>query len=96
MEIFRQLLAVLLVLALLGAAVAAARRKSWRGRVAPAMLESRGKLALSARHSIHLIKIGDRNLIVALHPEGITFLGDFSPETRHDREEITAISSGAL
>ncbi len=39
-------------------------------------LESRGKLALTARHSIHLIRVGDRNLILALHPEGVTFLGD--------------------
>jgi len=33
-------------------------------------------LALSARHSIHLVRIGDRSLILALHPDGITFLGD--------------------
>ncbi len=47
-------------------------------KAAPSLLESRGKLALTARHSIHLIRIGDRNIILALHPEGVTFLGEAS------------------
>ncbi len=105
MEIFRQSLAILLVFTLLGAAVAWARRKSWPGRLAPAVLESRGKLTLGPRHSLHLVRVGDRNLILALHPAGITFLGDlapqarqgdFAPQARREREASPAISSGAI
>lgn len=105
MEIFRQSLAILLVFTLLGVAVALLRKKSARGRLAPAVLQSRAKLALTARHSIHLVRIGDRNLILALHPAGITFLGDltpqarlgdFAPEAREKREASPAVSSGAL
>lgn len=105
MELFRQSLAVLLVLTLLGAAVAWARRKTWRAKLAPARLESGGKLALTARHSIHLVRIGDRKLILALHPAGVTFLGDlappaqpgdFAPEARRGREDGPAISRGAI
>lgn len=105
MEIFRQSLAILLVFALLGAVAVLVRRKSGNARLTPAMLQARGKLALTARHSIHLVRIGDRNLILALHPAGITFLGDlapparpgdFGPEARREREDSPAISSGAL
>lgn len=96
MEIVRQSLAILLVFTLLGVAVALVRRRSGRGRPAPAVLESRGKLALSARHSIHLVRIADRNLILALHPAGITFLGDLAPQARQERQASPAISSGAI
>lgn len=101
MEIVRQALAILLVFALLGAAIAGMRRKSWRGRVAPALLQSRGKLALTTRHSIHLVRIGDRDLILALHPAGITFLGDvtsgeFAPDAGREPAATPAISGGAI
>jgi flagellar biogenesis protein FliO len=104
METLRQSLAILLVFTCLGAGVVWARRKSRRARLAPALLESRGKLALTARHSLHLVRIGDRNLILALHPAGVTFLGDltpqpplgdYAPEARREHEACAAISSGA-
>jgi flagellar biogenesis protein FliO len=105
MELFRELFGIFLVFSLLGAAVGLVRRKSGRERLAPAVLESRGKLALTARHCIHLVRIGDRNLILALHPTGITLLGDLAPQARlgdcapdarREREARPAISSGAL
>ena len=81
MDIVRQSLAILFVFSLLWTALWLLRKKAWvrRNKTAPGLLESRGKLALTARHSIHLIRIGDRNLIVALHPDGVTFLGDAAP-----------------
>lgn len=81
MDIVRQSLAILFVFSLLWTALWLLRKKAWvrRNKTVPGLLESRGKLALTARHSIHLIRIGDRNLIVALHPDGVTFLGDAAP-----------------
>ena len=76
-EMVRQSLALAFVFALLGAALWAIRKKNWRLRpAASGLLESRGKLVLTARHSIHLIRIGERHLVVALHPEGVTSLGE--------------------
>jgi len=76
-EMVRQSLALACVFTLLGAALWAIRKKNWRLRpAATGLLESRGKLALSARHSIHLVRIGERHLVVALHPDGVTSLGE--------------------
>ncbi len=55
------------------------------------LLESRGKLALTARHSVHLVRVGDRNLILALHPDGITFLGDAVPAADCEPKAMAAI-----
>jgi flagellar biogenesis protein FliO len=80
MDIVRQSLAIVFVFALLWTALLFLRKRGWSGlrrtKLMPDLLESRGKLTLTARHSIHLVRIGDRNLILALHPEGVTFLGD--------------------
>jgi flagellar biogenesis protein FliO len=80
MDIVRQSLAIVFVFALLWTALLFLRKRGWSGirrtKLIAGVLESRGKLTLTARHSIHLIRIGDRNLILALHPEGVTFLGD--------------------
>ena len=76
-EMLRESLALAFVFVLLGLALWTIRKKNWRlSATTPGALESCGKLTLSARHSIHLIRIGDRHLIVALHPEGVTALGD--------------------
>jgi len=94
MDIIRQSLAIAFVFALLWTALWFVRKKGWTGlrRTQPARswLESRGKLALSARHSIHLVRIGDRNLILALHPDGVTFLGDAVPQRDSERKEMAA------
>lgn len=78
MDIARQSLAIVFVLALLWAALWLLRKRGWAGlrtKAVHGVLESRGKLTLTARHSIHLVRVGDRSLILALHPEGVTFLG---------------------
>jgi flagellar biogenesis protein FliO len=94
MDIVRQSLALVLVFALLWTARLALRKKGRigirRARSAPDLIESRGQLALTARHSVHWIRIGDRELILALHPEGVTFLGNALPEAAAERKEMTA------
>ncbi|HZR19060.1 MAG TPA: flagellar biosynthetic protein FliO [Verrucomicrobiae bacterium] len=80
MDLARESLALVLVFGLLGTALWFLRQKGSfrieRKNTGGARLESRGKLALTAQHSIHLIRAGDRELILALHPAGVTFLGD--------------------
>jgi flagellar biogenesis protein FliO len=44
------------------------RRASERGTMFVA-----GRLALTAQHSLHLIRIGDRTVLLATHPQGATF-----------------------
>jgi flagellar biogenesis protein FliO len=94
MDIVRNSLALVFVFALLGTALWALRKRGWAGMRGPKLvsgvLKSRGKLALTARHSVHLIQVGDRNLILALHPEGITFLGDATPAAYRENKEMAA------
>jgi flagellar biogenesis protein FliO len=95
MDIAKQSLAILLVLALLLTALWCLRQKGWSGmrlkKSVPSVLESRGKLTLTARHSVHLVRVGDRNLILALHPDGITFLGEAVPADGCVRKETAAL-----
>jgi flagellar biogenesis protein FliO len=80
MDIVRESLAIVLVFTLLAAALWVLRKKGWTGqrrtKAAAGAIELRGRLVLTARHSVHLVRVGDRNLILALHPDGVTFLGD--------------------
>ncbi len=85
MDLIRQLLAVAFVFALLWAALRALRSKDtirFHKTKAPdghSILESRGRLALSPQHSVHWVRIGERNLLLAVYPSGITLLGDVAP-----------------
>jgi len=93
MVIVRQSLALVFVFSLLWTALWFLRKKGWAGAIrrtkpVPGLLESQGKLALTARHSIHLIRIGDRHLIVALHPDGVTFFSDALPASNVERKEM--------
>jgi flagellar biosynthetic protein FliO len=78
MDLARQSLAITLVFALLWAALWLLRRRGILGsRVNSAdrsLLQSRGKISLTAQHSVHLVRISDRNLVLAVHPAGITLL----------------------
>jgi flagellar biogenesis protein FliO len=94
MDIVRYSISLVFVFMLLWTALYYLRKQGWtavrRTKTAPGVLESRGKLMLTARHSVHLIQVGDRNLILALHPEGVTFLGDASPAFQTDCKEMAA------
>jgi flagellar biosynthetic protein FliO len=79
MDIVRQSLAIALVFALLGAALWLLRRRGapafpHRRTAHPGVLESRGRLMLSAQHSVHWVQIADRNLVLGVHPTGVTLL----------------------
>ena len=90
MELARELLGVAAVFALLGILVWVGRRK---GTLAGASFSRPGgrtlelveRLPLTAHHSVHLVRAGDRTLLVAVHNSGVTLLGDLakprSPET---------------
>lgn len=80
MDIVRQSLAITFVFALLGAALWFLRKKGAtrfpRRQSDRGLLESLAKLALSGQHSIHLVRAGDRELVLGVHPSGVTLLAD--------------------
>jgi flagellar biogenesis protein FliO len=83
MDVIRQSLAITFVFLLLWAALWFLRKRrgvsSLTGRANKGLMASRAKLTLSAQHSVHLVRIGDRDLVVAVHPSGITLLCDLPP-----------------
>ena len=80
MDVIRQSLAITFVFLLLWAALWFLRKRAGssvsQGRSRKGLLESRARLALSARHAVHVVRIGDRDLVLALHPGGITLLAE--------------------
>ncbi len=84
MDPMREWLAIALVLGLLWTAWWALRKKlpvrlaGGKSRGAGALLESRGKLTLSPQHSVHWVRIGPRDVLLAVHPTGIVLLGDLT------------------
>jgi len=80
MDIVRQSLAITFVFALLWAALWFLRKRGNirigfpKARDTNAVLESRAKLALGPQHSIHVIRIDKRDMVVAVHPAGVTLL----------------------
>ena len=80
MDIVKQSLAITFVFVLLWVALWFLRKKGAvrigmaRRSSAPDMLETRGRLALSPQHSVHVIRVGERELVLAVHPQGVTLL----------------------
>lgn len=81
MEAIRQMLSVTVVLLLLGATLWWLRRKglarygtrAGRGRA----LQSVERLALGPQHSLHLVRLGGRGLLVSASPTGCALLENF-------------------
>jgi flagellar biogenesis protein FliO len=76
MDIVRQSLAIAFVFALLWALLWLLRKKGRinmsLGKAAPSrLLVSQDKLALSAQHTLHCIRAGERQFVLATHPSGI-------------------------
>jgi len=74
----RDLLSVVAVLALLGAALWVLRR-GVGARLPGAFSKSRSietvqRIALTPQHSLHLVRIHGRELLVATHPQGCALL----------------------
>lgn len=85
MEGLQQLAGVVTVFALLGAALWLLRRTGrYPGITLPSgktrVLSSVDRLALSPQHTLHLVRMGDREMIVATHPQGCTVLGERQAE----------------
>ena len=80
METVRQILAVVFVLALLGSALWALRRGAGplqalrRGRDKAQALQIIERVALTPQHSLHVVRAGTCEWIVATHPQGCTVI----------------------
>jgi flagellar biosynthetic protein FliO len=78
MEELRQAAAVVLVLGLLAFALWALRRRGFLPagpmRRAGRRMQAIERLALSPRHSLHLVRVADHTLLIGVHPEGCTLL----------------------
>lgn len=84
-SITRQLLSILLVFGLLGFALWKLRRGGtpmffrapWRRNASGSRaMESLERLPLTPQHSLHLIRVQGREIVIATHPQGCTVLGD--------------------
>jgi flagellar biogenesis protein FliO len=86
MDAVRQALSVALVFALLGAALWILKRGGLTA-IRPGAakktrsLESMERLALTPQHSLHMVRIGERIVVVATHPVGCALLIQ-SPQER--------------
>ncbi len=78
MDAIAPMAAVLMVLGLLAAALwwLRSRQLPWLAfrSPAPRNLELLERLALTPHHSLHLVRVGDRRLLVAAAPSGCTVL----------------------
>jgi len=84
MDIVRQSLAICFVFALLWAALWLLRKRGMlnlrtrRRTEDRSVLELRARLPLGAQHSLHLIRAGTREIVVATHPAGVTLLSELN------------------
>ena len=82
MDIVRQSLAIATVFALLWLALWLLKRKgalaAGRSQSGPRRIEVRGKLVLSAQHSLQLVGVDGRELLVGVHPAGLTVICDLN------------------
>ncbi len=81
MEIFQQVASVFLVLALVAGTVLFLTKRGaghlrWpvRARRSKVALEAVERLPLSAQHSLHLVRLADRALLLAAHGNGCTLI----------------------
>lgn len=86
MDIVRQSLAITFVFALLWAALWWLRKRGaanlgFSRSPAAGLMQVRGKLQLGAQHSIHLVRVGSRELVLAVHPGGISLLCESPAES---------------
>ena len=81
MEVFQQFIVVLIVLGLLCGALWALKRKGWastglrrkRDEGAP-RLEVIDRLPLTQHHTLHLVRLANRTLLIGLSPSGCNLL----------------------
>ena len=80
MEILQQIAAIVFVFSLLAAALWWLRGRKLvafeRVRPNSSRLLVIDRVRLTPQHSVHILKAGDRELTIALHPSGCTLLAD--------------------
>jgi flagellar biosynthetic protein FliO len=81
MEMFQQLFVVLVVLGVLCGGLWALKRKGWARTTlrrtredGQPRLEVIDRLPLSPHHSLHLVRLADRTLLIGLSPSGCSLL----------------------
>jgi flagellar biogenesis protein FliO len=83
MDVIQQSFAITAVLALLGGVVWFLKRKGLayaangllRAKSRQSSLKSLERLRLTAQHSVHLVEIDGRRVLVGVHASGFTYLG---------------------
>lgn len=90
MDVIQPILAVALVLSLLWATITFLRgRRSGVSFVPPGLvsrafqhnsnrLRKSGSLALTGHHSLHLVRFGERELLLGAHPAGLSIIGQWT------------------
>jgi flagellar biosynthetic protein FliO len=86
MEAIQQMAAIAVVLLLLGAALWVLRRRGFAGvalgsRSAKRRIECLERLPLGPQHSLHLVRVGETELLVALSPTGCSLVERFTHRT---------------
>ena len=80
MEILQQIAAIAFVFSLLGGALwwIRSRNVTAFGPARPSLsrLQVIDRVRLTPHHSVHILKVGDRELTIAVHPSGCTLLAD--------------------
>jgi flagellar biogenesis protein FliO len=94
MDVLRQVFSVLLVFSLLGAVLWALRRGgrvSFQGLIGRGLARKRGltntraivaveRLVLTPQHTLHVVRVNGRELILATHPQGCTLVDTSAAE----------------
>lgn len=99
MDLLQQILSVGLVIALLAGALWLLNRKGLAqfairrsSRTRAGRLEATDRLILTPHHSLHLVRVADRALLIALHPGGCTVLENLDwQEARNPAASKTAM-----
>ena len=93
MESVQQALSVILVLGLLGGALWWLRRKGMAQFAFKAPGGARGRamqvierMSLTPQHSLHLVKVGERTVLIAASPAGCSILEGFAEPAREKAE----------
>ena len=84
----QEFFAVVFVLTLLCGAVVVLRKKGIAiantpllARKQPALIHQLDKMRLTPHHSILLLRVEDRKLLIAIHPQGVTLLDEGAQQT---------------
>jgi flagellar biosynthetic protein FliO len=86
MEVIEQMAAVALVLLLLGATLWVLRRRGFAAlapgkKSARRRMECLERLSLGPQHALHLVRVGDRELLLASSPSGCALVQTLAVQT---------------